>query len=322
MIKVENLKKEFDGFYALNGVNLNVEKGSVYGLVGPNGAGKSTLIRHLTGVYKQDEGSILIDGQPVFENDEIKGRIAYIPDDVFFFMQANINDMMKFYKGIYRNFNTERYEKLLNVFELVNSKRTIRKMSKGMQKQAAFLLAISSMADVIILDEPVDGLDPVMRRQVWSILLQDVAERGTTVLVSSHNLRELEDVCDTVGIMNKGKIMLEKSLESLQGNIQKLQIAFGEQTPLELMALENNEDHKNAEEDNSSKNKNFAGCELLHIQKSGSVYNMILRGSPEEITKKMEAYKPVLCDIIPLTLEEIFIYELGGENYAVKDIIV
>lgn len=329
MIKVNELKKSFDGFYALDGVNLHVEKGSVYALVGPNGAGKSTLIRHLTGVYRQTSGDILIDGEPVYENENIKKRIAYIPDDLFYFMQANVRDMMKFYKGIYKNFNEERFEKLLDVFELVNNKKPIRRMSKGMQKQAAFLLAISTMADIIILDEPVDGLDPVMRRQVWSLLMQDVAERGTTVLLSSHNLRELEDVCDTVGIMNKGKILLEKSLSSLQGNVTKLQVAFGNTAPLEVTAAVEHFEaiHKVGNVDTSTKDgektvMSVNGLEILHAQKNGSIYSLILRGDSDTVQKKISELNPALSDAIPLTLEEIFIYELGGENYAVKEILL
>lgn len=313
MIKVENLKKEFDGFIALDGVNLNVKKGSVYGLVGPNGAGKSTLIRHLTGIYRQDSGTVTIDGQNVYENDEIKARIGYIPDDIFFFMQANIKDMMKFYRGIYKNFNMERYNKLLNVFELVNNKRPIRKMSKGMQKQAAFLLTICTMADVIILDEPVDGLDPVMRKQVWSLLMQDVTERGTTVLISSHNLRELEDVCDTVGIMNRGKVLIEKPLSSIQGSTTKVQVAFGNtEPPKEFIEKIENHDSKVA----------INGIEILHVSKSGSVYTVIMHADASDAEAVISVYNPILCDAIPLTLEEVFIYELGGENYAVKEILL
>lgn len=300
MIKVNNLRKQFDGFYALDGVNLHVEKGSVYGLVGPNGAGKSTLIRHLVGVYRQDEGEILINGEPVYENPSIKEKISYIPDDLFYFMQANIDDMMKFYKGIYKDFDVDEYKKLKEVFETINIKKPIRKMSKGMQKQAAFLLTICSNPDVIILDEPVDGLDPVMRRQVWSILMQSVAEKGTTVLVSSHNLRELEDVCDTVGIMNKGKVLLERSLSSLQGNVTKLQIAF-----------EQGEEPESIPE-----------LDIINKQKIGSVNTYIVRGSQEQVRAIANRYNPIIIDALPLTLEEIFIYELGGENYAVKDIIL
>lgn len=313
MIKVENLKKSFDGFTALDGVNLHVEKGSIYGLVGPNGAGKSTVIRHLTGIYKQDSGKVLIDGEPVYENDDIKERIAYIPDDLFYFFQADIKDMMKFYRKIYPKFNMDRYNKLLDVFELVNNKRHIRNMSKGMQKQAAFLLAICTMADVVILDEPVDGLDPVMRRQVWSLLMQDVTERGTTVLVSSHNLRELEDVCDTVGIMNKGKIMIERSLESLQGSVVKVQAAFKGELPSFLQTI--------AETDKKD-SYTVDGYEILHIQKTGSVYTLIVRGTMEEVENAVNGYNPVFCEALPLTLEEVFIYELGGEDYAVKEILI
>ncbi|MCR5685754.1 MAG: ABC transporter ATP-binding protein [Lachnospiraceae bacterium] len=299
MIRANNLRKQFDGFYALDGVDLHVEKGSVYGLVGPNGAGKSTIIRHMVGVYRQDEGELLIGGEKVYENPAVKARIAYIPDDLYYFVQANVADMMKFYKGMYPAFDSERYEKLKEVFVEINTKKPIRRMSKGMQKQAAFWLALCTGADVLILDEPVDGLDPVMRRQVWSLMMQDVAERGTTVLVSSHNLRELEDVCDTVGILNRGKLMLERSLSSLQGSIVKMQVAFPEGTEPDL-----------------------SGFSCLHESRLGSVRTLIIRGEMAEVKNRMATLGPVLLDAIPLTLEEIFIYELGGEDYAVKDILL
>ena len=221
MIAVKNLVKRFDGFTALDGTDITVPAGSVYGLVGPNGAGKSTLIRHLTGVYRQDEGEISLGGEAIWENAALKRRIAVIPDDWYYFTQSNIRDMMRFYRGFYPNFSMERYEKLKEVFA-IDEKRTIRRLSKGMQKQASFWLALSCMPDYLILDEPVDGLDPVMRRQVWSLVMGDVSQRGTTVLVSSHNLRELEDVCDHVGIMDHGKVLLERSLAKLQDNMVKL----------------------------------------------------------------------------------------------------
>ena len=192
MIEVKNVVKSFDGFHALDGATLTVPTGSVYGLVGPNGAGKSTIIRHLTGIYRQDSGSVAIAGEDIWENAALKARIAAIPDDWYYFNQSNVRDMMRFYKGFYPNFSTERYEKLKEVFN-IDEKRTIRRLSKGMQKQVAFWLALCCMPDYLILDEPVDGLDPVMRRQIWSLMMGDVTERGTTVLVSSHNLRELED---------------------------------------------------------------------------------------------------------------------------------
>ena len=300
MINTIGVKKQFNGFWALNGVDLNVDKGSVYGLVGPNGAGKSTIIRHLTGVYKQDSGEILIDGEPVYENTSIKERIAFIPDDLFRFGADNIEDMMQFYRGFYPRFDTVRFERLKEVFDTIDPRKPIRRMSKGMQKQTAFWLAVCCSPDVLILDEPVDGLDPVMRRQVWGLMMQDVTERGTTVLVSSHNLRELEDVCDTVGIMNKGRVILERSLSSLQGNITKLQVAFAEDFDIDSLT----------------------DFEIINASKLGSIHTLVVRGTQEEVRAKIAVYNPILVDALPLTLEEIFIYELGGENYAVKDIIL
>ncbi len=304
MIKVENVIKTFDGFKALDGLNLHVEKGSVYGLVGPNGAGKSTIIRHLTGIYRQDSGKVTIDGQEVFDNADIKKRIAYIPDDLYFFLNSDMDDMAKFYQGIYKDYNMDRYNKLLSVITSIDRKKTIRKMSKGMQKQAAFVLAMCQMSDVMILDEPVDGLDPVMRRQIWSLLMQDVTERQVTVLVSSHNLRELEDVCDTVGIMNQGKMLLEKSLFSMQEGITKLQVAFKDNNSPEIT------------------DDSIDGVKLLSNTKNGSVFTLIVKCSEEEIKAKMSKYEPLLLDTVPLTLEEIFIHELGGEQYGIKEIIL
>ena len=273
-------------------------QGSVYGLVGPNGAGKSTLIRHLTGIYRQDGGTVRLDGQPVWENAPLKARVAAIPDDWYFFLQSTVRDMMRFYRGFYPSFSTERYEKLKEVFN-IDEKRAIRRLSKGMQKQVAFWLALSCMPDYLILDEPVDGLDPVMRRQVWSLVMGDVAQRGTTVLVSSHNLRELEDVCDHVGIMDHGKVLLERSLAQLQDNMVKLQVVFQDgvtEVPPELP--------------------------LLHASKVGRIHTLIMRTNAEEATARLSTYNPLLVDAVPLTLEEIFIYELGGADYAVKDIVL
>ena len=297
MIQVKDLIKSFDGFQALDGLNITVPKGAVYGLVGPNGAGKSTLIRHVAGIYRQDAGQVLIEGEPVYENPAMKGRIAYIPDDVFYYTQSTIRDLMLFYRDIYPSFSRERFEKLSGAFDLSLS-QPIRKVSKGMQKQAAFWLAMSQCPEVVILDEPVDGLDPVMRRQVWSALLSDVAENGTTVLVSSHNLWELEDVCDHVGIMNHGRMLVERSLSALQDNIVKIQLAFADGGKLP------------------------EGLEILHRSSTGRLQQLILRGSAEELTAKLSAAGPLFLDVVPLNLEEIFIYELGGADHEVKDIIV
>ena len=293
MLKMENVIKSFGDFKALNGLSMTVPKGSVYGLVGPNGAGKSTAIRHLTGIYRQDSGNITMDGEKIYENTKIKERIGYIPDDIFYFPSATMEDMHRFYRGIYKSFDEELYEKLYEVFKLPR-KSPIRKFSKGMQKQAAFHLTICTRPDVMILDEPVDGLDPVMRRQVWSLLMSDVAQRETTVLISSHNLRELEDICDHVGIMNHGKMLLERSLADMQGNTHKIQMV-GEIPQ---------------------------GLEILHESSSGRMKTLVVRGDGEKIEKLLSGAELIYYDILPLSLEEIFIYELGGVDYEVKNIII
>ncbi|MGI5970357.1 MAG: ABC transporter ATP-binding protein [Oscillospiraceae bacterium] len=298
MIEIRELVKTFDGFRALDGVSLTVPEGSVYGLVGPNGAGKSTLIRHLAGIMRPDSGTVRIGGEQVWENPAVKGRIAVIPDDIYFFLQASVREMMRFYSGIYADFDMERYETLRSVFTEVDEKRPIRRLSKGMQKQSAFWLALCCRPRVLILDEPVDGLDPVMRRQVWSLIMSDVAECGTTVLVSSHNLRELEDVCDHVGIMNHGKMLLERSLDQLQESLVKLQIILPEGAKIP---------------------ERF---EVLHRSDIGRVLTLIIRGDSDEVTGELKALQPPLLDVLPLSLEEIFIYELGGADYAVKDVIL
>lgn len=298
MIRITDVVKDFDGFRALNHLNMHVPKGAIYGLVGPNGAGKSTIIRHITGVYRQDQGEVAVDGTDVYENPAVKGKFAYIPDDIFYFTQANTIDMMKYYKGIYPTFDAKLFSALADCFPAVDTKRNIRSLSKGMQKQVAFWLSVCCRPQLLILDEPVDGLDPVMRRQIWSIIMSDVAEHGTTVLVSSHNLRELEDVCDHVGIMNEGRILIEKSLSDLQGSVTKVQAAFTGDMP-----------------------KLPESIQVLHQTTSGRVHTLILKGEPSEAQTAMETMHPLFLDVLPLTLEEIFIYELGGVDYAVKDFL-
>ena len=293
MLELKNVTKTFGTFKALDGLNLTVPKGAVYGLVGPNGAGKSTAIRHITGVYRADSGEVTIDGQKIYENAKVKETIGYIPDEIFYFSSATLEDMRKYYRGLYPKFDDALFERLKEIFQLPE-KTPIRRYSKGMQKQAAFQLTLSCHPEVLILDEPVDGLDPVMRRQVMSLILSDVAERGTTVLISSHNLRELEDVCDHVGIMDRGRMLLEKSLADMQGATHKLQIV-GDIPD---------------------------GLDVLHESSSGRLKTLIVRGSAYEIGLKAEAADPAYFDVLPLSLEEIFIYELGGVDYAVKDILL
>lgn len=299
MIQVTNAVKRFDGFTALDGASITVPDGAIYGLVGPNGAGKSTLIRHLTGILRLDEGEILVDGEPIYENPAKKALLAVIPDDWYYFSSASLRDMMRFYRGFYPTFDMERYEKFRDVFE-IPEKTMLRRLSKGMQKQAAFWLAMSCRPKYLILDEPVDGLDPVMRRQVWSLMMGDVTENGTTVLVSSHNLRELEDVCDHVGIMNRGKVLLERSLCDLQENIVKLQVVWNTPEPPALPADMN----------------------VLHVSNVGRVYTYIVRGNAAAVSTALSVFQPMMLEALPLSLEEIFIYELGGEHYVVKDLVL
>ena len=300
MIQVKDVVKTFDGFRALDGLTMTVPSGSIYGLVGPNGAGKSTILRHINGVYRQDSGEVLVDGAPVYENPAVKARLASIPDELYYFLSASTRDMMRFFRGFYPRFDQARYQALKDVFTTVDERQSIRRLSKGMQKQSAFWLALCCRPDVLVLDEPVDGLDPVMRRQVWSLLMGDVAEHGTTVLVSSHNLRELEDVCDHVGILSRGKVLIERSLSDLQENVVKMQVVFQEKQLPQLPA----------------------DLEILNISQVGRIHTLIVRGNPAEIKTRMAVYSPILMEALPLSLEEIFIYELGGEDYAVRDIVL
>lgn len=258
MISVQNVVKTFDGFRALNGLNMEVPDGAIYGLVGPNGAGKSTILRHITGIYRQDSGQVLVAGEPVYENPAVKARIASIPDELYTFLSASTRDMMRFFRGFYPRFDEARYQALKEVFSSVQETVPVRRLSKGMQKQAAFWLSLCCRPDLLVLDEPVDGLDPVMRRQVWSLLMGDVAEYGTTVLVSSHNLRELEDVCDHVGILSQGRVLLERALADLQDNIVKMQIVFQER---ELPQLPED-------------------LAVLHVSQVGRIHTLIVRGPP------------------------------------------
>ncbi len=296
MIEAINLIKTFEEIRALDRLTLTVPENAVYGLVGPNGAGKSTLIRHLTGIYRQNAGELRINGEPVYENPAVKAKIASIPDEIPYWSQATIEDMMRFYASVYPHFDRQYYEQLGRVFDL-DEKRMMRKLSKGQQKLAAFRFALAQRPEILVLDEPLDGLDPVNRRTVWGMILGNVAERGTTVLVSSHNLRELEDVCDHVGIMNRGKMLLERSLSELQENMVKIQLVLPDGTELP------------------------GDLELLHEGRTGRLRQLILRGSAEDLSARLAACEPLFMDVLPLTLEEIFIYELGGMEHEVKSLI-
>lgn len=297
MIKVTNLNKSFDGFPALQNLDLNVKKGSIYGLVGTNGAGKTTLIKHVTGIMKQDHGTITIEDNPIYENLNIKKRMGYIPDDLYFFASYNLKESAGFYQSLYPNWNKERYSHMIKQFNL-NEKRKLSKFSKGMQKQAAFILTMSSMPDYLILDEPIDGLDPIIRKLVWRYVVEDVAERNMTVLVSSHNLREMEGICDSIGILNKGKMMIERDLDELKSDIHKIQVAF--KNPME---------------------NPYVGLNVLHKETRGTVDLLIIRNRRDMVEQLIKEKNPLVFDLLPLSLEEIFIYELGGGNSEIESII-
>lgn len=296
MLRVTEVVKYYDEFLALDHVAMQINKGSVYGLVGPNGAGKTTLIKIIAGIYQADQGKILLENVSIYDNKQIKQRLVYISDDLYFYPMYSTKQMARFYGRMYQTFDWERYNKIKDVLS-IDEKKAIGQLSKGMKKQVAFWLSICLKPDMLILDEPVDGLDPVMRRQIWSLLMDDVVTRQMTVLISSHNLRELEDVCDYVGIMHQGKIILERDLDDLKMDIHKVQCAF--EKPVEKIDLT-----------------------LLKEEKTGSVYSLIVRGKKEQVVSKLEEYNPYFVDFIPLTLEEIFIYEVGGKGYESKKLFL
>lgn len=299
MIKMRNLSKSYNELDALKDVSINVKKGSIYGLVGSNGAGKTTLLKLLSGIYKQDNGEVTIDNKTIFENTEVKEKIIFVPDIPYFLPQYTIKAMAVYYSRIYASWSFERFDKLKNAFNLDINKR-IHQLSKGMQRQVAFWLALSIMPDVMILDEPFDGLDPVMRQKIKNLIIQDVAEREMTVLISSHNLRELEDLCDHIGIIHRGSLLLERELDDLKSDVHKIQAAFNK--PLNLTQLKN--------------------TKILFEENRGSIKLFIARGSKNDIIKQLNEFDPLILDILPLTLEEIFIYEMGDVGYEIKNIIL
>lgn len=292
MFEAIGIEKSYENRVALGGVDLHVPKGSVYGLLGPNGAGKSTLLRCLVGAYAPRKGKVLLDGQPVWENPAVKQRIAYIPDDMSAYPGSSVKEMAAMFRLLYPRFDEARFRELQEVFSF-KPQASFRKMSKGMQKQAAFWLALSTGAEVLVLDEPMDGLDPVIRRRIWQILMEDVAARGTTVLISSHNLRELEDVCDVVGILDKGKMLLERSLAELQEGTVKVQLVPGaEDLPLET----------------------------IYRTQGGRLQTWIVKGEEASVRAVLEDANLSFYEILPMSLEEIFLYEVGGISQSVKRI--
>jgi len=297
MIEAKNLWKRFDEGDVLKDVSFTVKKGSIYGLLGTNGAGKTTLLKTIAGVYQPERGQVTISSQPVFENPAIQERFVFMPDALYFFSQYTIQQMAQFYKQIYPTWSDEQFQALHEVFRL-DPRKKIHKLSKGTKRQVAFWLLLSTMADVFILDEPFDGLDPVMRKKIKSLLLHDVAEREVTILISSHNLREIEDFCDHIGMLHAGQLVLDRELDDVKSGIHKVQAAFKDGLPEAL----------------------FRSVDLLYKEERGSVLLCIVRGDVEDILIEFRKWQPVILDVLPLTLEEIFIYEMGEVGYAIETI--
>lgn len=296
MIHIKNVTKRYEDMIAINDISSEMEEGKIFGLVGSNGAGKSTLLRLLAGVQKPESGEIFIDDEKIYENPRVKENIFFVAEEPCFLPQANLKDMAKFYSSVYPNWNGERFQKLNTLFRL-DLKRKLNNFSRGMKRQASLVLALSTMPKILLLDEIFDGLDPVIRLAFVEILKEDVRERGITVVVSSHNLRELEELCDHFVLMHKGNIVFQKDLEDLKLGIHKIQVAFKE-VPQEI---------------------DFEGLEIKKIDINGTVAKLILKGERETILEKMNTLNPLLVDTLPLTLEEVIIEELEVCGYEIKN---
>ncbi len=299
MIEVKNASKQFEKYEAVKNINMTIEKGSIFGLIGSNGAGKTTLLKLLAGIYRPEQGEITIGGEPVYENPAIKQQIVYIPDQPYFLTNYTAKQMADFYHSLYPSWNAERFLNLAEAFSFDVNKK-LHTFSKGWQRQAAFILALAAQPDVLLLDEPLDGLDPVVRKKVKNLLIQDVAAREMTILISSHNLLEVEDLCDHVGIIHNGQMVLEKELDELKSDVHKVQVAYQQGFPQILL-----------------KNLN-----VLYKERRGSITLLIVRGKEEVIAQQIRETHPLIFDLLPLTLEEIFIYEMGDIGYAIQNIIV
>lgn len=298
MIRIQNLSKSFDGYPALADLEMTIQTGSIYVLIGINGAGKTTIIKHMSGMLMPDSGTITFDGENVWENEELKQQIGLIPDELYFPNGYNMKDMCQVYSGLYKSWNDERFNEMAHLFKL-DMKKKLRGFSKGMKKQAMFCLVMSTMPRYLLLDEPIDGLDPIVRKLVWKYIVDDVADHQMSVLVSSHNLKEMEGICDYIGIISHGSMLLERELESIKSGLHKIQVSFGPERP----------------------ENPYSGLDLLHRESRGTVDLLIVRERTDKIMKKLEPYRPILFDILPLSLEEIFIYELGGEDDEITKLI-
>lgn len=298
MIELKGVSKRFDSFTALDNVDLTIETGTAFGLLGSNGAGKSTILRLLSGIYKQEGGEVLIDGSEVYSRPEVKERVFFINDETVQFGGYTLKSLKNFYKGFYPNFSEEIFEKLRETIKLPLDKK-IDTFSKGMKRQAIVIIALACRTDYLLLDEAFDGLDPTMRIIVKRMLVDAMLDRKLTTVISSHNLKEINEVCDSVALIHHGKVLFSRDLDSVKGNIHKIQAVFPEEY---------------------TEKEAFPELDVLHFEKSKSVLYLIVRGSEEEIREKLAGKNPVVLDIIPLSLEEIFIYEMEGMGYDVNGI--
>ncbi len=298
MIEARHLTKKFDTTTALDGISFSVGSGSLFGLVGSNGAGKSTFLRTLAGIYAPDGGDILVDGLAPFENSSVKSKLFFISDYPYFIPQSTLADMADFYAGIYPNWSKKRYEELCSVFP-IGAKDKIVNMSKGMQRQAALICAFASQPSYLLLDEIFDGLDPVMRQLLKRIISSEVSERGMTVIIASHNLRELEDFCDHIGLFHKGGVIFERDLDELKLGINKVQAVL---KPMPEPSA-------------------FAPLDIVKTEVHGSLVNLVVRGSKEEILAKINSLNPIFAEVLPLSLEEVFISEMEVAGYDLDNIL-
>ncbi len=299
MIFAKNITMEFDGFAALKDLNCEIPDGVIYGLVGSNGAGKSTFLRLLSGVYRPKSGEITVDGKKLYENPEVKKDILYVPDELYFLPQASMNTMANFYAAAYENFSRERFKELTKTFGL-KPEANINTFSKGMKRQAATVLALSAMPKYLFFDETFDGLDPVMRNLVKQVIYNDVIERKTTTIITSHSLRELEDTCDQLALLHKGGIVFESDIQELKTSLFKVQVAF----------------------DAMFDRTKFDGIQILDYTQMGSVATFIARGNRDEVIEGIRAQNPIILDVLPLNLEEVFVYEMEALGYAFKDVLM
>ncbi len=300
MIEIRSVSKAFADIKAVDGIAADITEGCVYGLIGTNGAGKSTLMRMMAGVLKPDAGTVLVDGENVYENPKVKKELFYIPDDAYFLPNATPMDMERFYAAIYERFDHARFAEMLDQFGL-GKKRRIATFSKGMKKQLSVLLGVCAGTKYLFCDETFDGLDPVMRQAVKSIFANEIEERQLTPVIASHNLRELEDICDHVGLLHKGGILFSKDLDDMKLGIHKAQCAF---------------------EADRDVNELLTGLDMMKHEQRGRLHTLTIRGNEAEITEKLEAMEPVFFEILPLTLEEIFISETEVAGYDIKSLIL